>query len=219
MIEDRRFLWDIRHPDYHKKNLKERAFADITGALGFGDRIDKVKNKWTNLRSQYQRENRKVKDTQRSGAGADDVHVPKWVHFKKMRFLSSGAPEAPSESTAEAPEAVHVSQEDMDACHVPEDYRSEDESPPPEAPAKRSRRQSTEELAPNKAALLQAAVNSLKSAREVEPDECRGFGLMMEGLARTIPRGTSRQLGMLAAHKALVEAAISAQVVVVAAPE
>lgn len=30
-----------------------------------------------------------------------------------MKFLSGGAPEAPSESTAEAPEAVHVSQEDM----------------------------------------------------------------------------------------------------------
>ncbi|KAM7306168.1 uncharacterized protein ISCGN_009908 [Ixodes scapularis] len=85
--------------------------------------------------------------------------------FKKVRFPSSGAPESPSESTAEAPDAVNVSQEDTDACHVPEDYRSEDESPPPEAPAKRSRRQSTEELTTNKAALLQAAVNSLKSAR------------------------------------------------------
>lgn len=42
---------------------------------------------------------------------------------------------------------------------------------------------------------------------------------MMEELARTIPRSTSRQLNMLAAHKALVEAAISAQVVVVAEPE
>lgn len=32
--------------------------------------------------------------------------------LKKLRFPSSGAPESPSESTAEAPDAVNVSQED-----------------------------------------------------------------------------------------------------------
>lgn len=63
------------------------------------------------MRSQYQRENRKVKDSSRSGAGADDIFVPKWVHYKKMRFLSAGAPEAQSESTLE------TSQEEVVSAH------------------------------------------------------------------------------------------------------
>lgn len=73
--------------------------------------VEKVKNKWANMRSQYQRENRKVKDSSRSGAGADDIFVPKWVHYKKMRFLSAGAPEAQSESTLE------TSQEEVVSAH------------------------------------------------------------------------------------------------------
>lgn len=63
------------------------------------------------MQSQYQRENRKVKESSRSGAGADGIFVPKWAHYRKMRFLLGGAREAQSESTLE------TSQEEVVTAH------------------------------------------------------------------------------------------------------
>ncbi|KAM7299811.1 uncharacterized protein ISCGN_020376 [Ixodes scapularis] len=209
MVEDRPLIWDVTHPSYHKKTTKEKAFRDIAIALGFDGNVEKVKNKWANMRSQYQRENRKVKDSSRSGAGADDIFVRKWAHYKKMRFLSAGAPEAQSESTLE------TSQEEVDDSLelIYEPSEEAVQSAPP--PSKKNCRR-TEEAAPNRAVLLQAAVDSLNAAKEPpQPDECRSFGVMMECCARSIPRGADRQMAMLAAHRIMVENSIAASLVVV----
>lgn len=71
--------------------------------------VEKVKSQWGNMRFQYQRENCKVKESSRSDAGAYDIFVPKWAHYKKMRFLSAGAPEAQSELTLETSKKEVVS--------------------------------------------------------------------------------------------------------------
>lgn len=87
------------------------------------------------------------------------------------------------------------------------------QSAPP--PSKKNCRR-TEEAAPNRAVLLQAAVDSLNAAKEPpQPDECRSFGVMMECCARSIPRGADRQMAMLAAHRIMVENSIAASLVVV----
>ncbi|KAG0440224.1 hypothetical protein HPB47_016368 [Ixodes persulcatus] len=180
-----------------------------TIAIKYGA-LEKVKSKWANMRSLYQRENRKVKESSSSGAGADHIFVPKWAHYKKMRFLSAGAPEAQSESTLE------TSQEEVDdslePIYEPTEQEAAHSAPPP--PKRNCRR--TEEAAPNRAVLLQAAVDSLIAAKEPpQPDECKTFGLMMECWVRSIPRGADRQLAMLAAHRIMVENSIAAGLVVV----
>ncbi|KAG0427626.1 hypothetical protein HPB47_025324 [Ixodes persulcatus] len=74
----------------------------------------------------------------------------------------------------------------------------------------------TEESAPNRAVLLQAAVDSLNAAKELpQPDECRSFGLMMKCCTRSIPRSADKQLATLAAHRIMVENSIAAGLVVV----
>ena len=44
-----------------------------------------MKKKITSIRTIYTRERGNVKS--RSGDGAEDVYVPKWVHFKRFCFL------------------------------------------------------------------------------------------------------------------------------------
>ena len=46
---------------------------------------DEVKKKIASIRTNYTRERGKVKS--KSGDGAEDVYVPKWVHFKRFSFL------------------------------------------------------------------------------------------------------------------------------------
>lgn len=34
MIEERRYLWDVKEPRYHRRDLKEKTYGDIAAALG-----------------------------------------------------------------------------------------------------------------------------------------------------------------------------------------
>ena len=49
--------------------------------------IEEVKKKIKNLRTVFTRELRKVEASKRSGAGVDDIYVPKFKFFKSMMFL------------------------------------------------------------------------------------------------------------------------------------
>ena len=49
--------------------------------------VDDITKKWKNLRTIYTRECGKVKPKEKSGAGVDDLYVPKWVFFPKLEFL------------------------------------------------------------------------------------------------------------------------------------
>ena len=46
---------------------------------------DEVNKKLKSVRTIYTRERMKVKD--KSGDGVDDVYVPKWIFFERLRFL------------------------------------------------------------------------------------------------------------------------------------
>lgn len=49
-----------------------------------------------------------MKDSTRSGAGTDDIYVPKWAHFKNMGFLCFASRPAQSESTLSSTQEQHV---------------------------------------------------------------------------------------------------------------
>ena len=46
-----------------------------------------VTKKIKNIRTQYQREKRKSQQ-RKSGQGTDDVYVPTWPHFPRLKFLN-----------------------------------------------------------------------------------------------------------------------------------
>ncbi|KAG0426185.1 hypothetical protein HPB47_026675 [Ixodes persulcatus] len=92
LVEKRRFLWDVRDRSYHKRDLKERAYAEIAAALGRQFTAAAVKSRFANLRSQYHREQRRVTDSLKSASSPEDVYVPRWTHYTKLQFLQTSSP-------------------------------------------------------------------------------------------------------------------------------
>ncbi|KAM7282503.1 uncharacterized protein ISCGN_023762 [Ixodes scapularis] len=105
MIEERRFLWDVKDKCYHRRDVKERAYSDIAQAMGTKFTGEAIKSRFSNLRSQFNREHKKVKCSEKSGTGTEDVYVPRWVHYREMLFLQSACPQHGSESNMAPPGA------------------------------------------------------------------------------------------------------------------
>ncbi|KAG8258299.1 hypothetical protein J6590_104021 [Homalodisca vitripennis] len=77
-------LWDIRSPEYLKRDSKQQAFAKLLDELRLNGIIvteDVLKKKIKNLRDAYRNELNKVKKSKKSGAGASEVYKPKLVWF------------------------------------------------------------------------------------------------------------------------------------------
>ena len=78
-------LWDVSCKEYHDRGQRENALDALVANVGApkGD----IKKKIQALRTQFQQELRKDKESKRSGAGAEDVYVSKWFGFGAMQFL------------------------------------------------------------------------------------------------------------------------------------
>ena len=61
MLEANLCLWDLYHPDYSKRDIKELAYTEI--ATAFDTNNSSVKSKINGLRAQLGRELSKVKTT------------------------------------------------------------------------------------------------------------------------------------------------------------
>jgi hypothetical protein len=46
-----------------------------------------LNKKLMNLRTTYVRERTKIKDSQKSGAGTQEIYKPTWLHFDQLIFL------------------------------------------------------------------------------------------------------------------------------------
>lgn len=46
-----------------------------------------LKAKWTNLRTQFVKEEKKIREKMKSDAGTDSLYVSRWEYFQKMKFL------------------------------------------------------------------------------------------------------------------------------------
>ncbi|KAJ3635599.1 hypothetical protein MTP99_008495 [Tenebrio molitor] len=84
-------LWQVKSKIYHDRVKKEAAYARLiekfktiepTTACKFS-----VLKKINNIRSAYRKERKKVKASQESGAGTEEVYEPKLWYFKLLRFL------------------------------------------------------------------------------------------------------------------------------------
>lgn len=79
-------LWNVKCPEY-KNNIKRKgAIANISEKMGFSEEI--IKKKIASIRATYLIEKKKIKDSQRTGTGADDIYHPTVPWFQHMAFLN-----------------------------------------------------------------------------------------------------------------------------------
>ena len=78
MLESKLCLWDIYHPDYLKRDMKEIGYSEIATALNMTNASVKT--------TQLGREITKEKTT-KSGQSTDELYKSNWVHYDKLSFL------------------------------------------------------------------------------------------------------------------------------------
>ncbi|XP_064464982.1 uncharacterized protein LOC135376404 [Ornithodoros turicata] len=226
-METKTLLWNVQHPCYHRKELKEKAYGEVAERLGRS--VTAVKTKWGNLRSAFSREQRKVKESCRSGAGADDVYRPKWIHYKNLLFLTSACKERQSESNLILTPEVEDAQSSQSTITFPEDEgegtsiceTSEDGPAQQEESvstggavdgpgSSRKKQRTVDNCQAAKLELLKAAVSSMSSvAASHAADECDAFGVMMANCVRAVPEGPHRQMTMFLSYQAAIKYSVS----------
>lgn len=84
-------LWKIKSKEYSDRNKRHEALGklvELCKPICMSADMNYVRNKIANLRTVFKRELNKIVDSQRSGAGADDIYVPRLWYFESLRFLT-----------------------------------------------------------------------------------------------------------------------------------
>ena len=84
MLESKPCLWNIYHPDYLERDMKEIGYSEIATALNTTNAF--VKTKINGLRAQLGKEITKEKTT-KSSQSTDELYKSNWVHYDKLSFL------------------------------------------------------------------------------------------------------------------------------------
>ncbi|CAJ0924845.1 unnamed protein product [Ranitomeya imitator] len=84
-------LWKIKSADYSNRNMKRAAYEKLVALHKEHhptESVDEtiVRKKIQALRTVYKKELNKVEKSKKSGAGADDVYVPKLWYFDLLAF-------------------------------------------------------------------------------------------------------------------------------------
>lgn len=83
-------LWKVKAKEYMDRNKKNEAYKVLVQKLQEVEKNatkEMVKTKINSLRSSFRRELKKMKESRRSGAGADDVYVPHLWYFELLLFV------------------------------------------------------------------------------------------------------------------------------------
>ncbi|XP_057311137.1 uncharacterized protein LOC130648984 [Hydractinia symbiolongicarpus] len=78
-------LWDVKSLFHKDRNEKAKSYEIFKGRLGIEEKI--VRSKINTLRSYFSAELKKVNNSNKSGAGRDDVYESKWPYFQSLLFL------------------------------------------------------------------------------------------------------------------------------------
>lgn len=97
MYELHPILYEIKNDQYKNKSKRNRAFESILkefitkfGSINVG--VEDVRKKINALRTQFFAEMSKQKKSMVSGAGIEDVYMPKLWCFEQLSFLDSSTP-------------------------------------------------------------------------------------------------------------------------------
>lgn len=109
-------LWDIKSKDYTNRAKKGEQYEVLLEKYREkhpeADKQEVVK-KINSLRTNFRKELKRIRDAEKSGAGAEDVEPSLW-YFEEMRFLQIQETPTPSTSTMNLSEdgiAMHLSED------------------------------------------------------------------------------------------------------------
>ena len=83
-------LWHIHSSDNKKRNIRNIYIRKIQEGLSTSIptiTIEDIKEKIHNLRTQYQKERKKIRSSSKKGEGLNDMHKSKFLFYEKMTFL------------------------------------------------------------------------------------------------------------------------------------
>ncbi|KAJ8911104.1 hypothetical protein NQ315_003366 [Exocentrus adspersus] len=83
-------LWKIKSKEYSDRNAKSQAYDILVEKMQTVDKFanrETVVKKINSMRTTYRKEFKKVLDSERSGAGVDDIYVPHLWYYELLKFL------------------------------------------------------------------------------------------------------------------------------------
>ncbi|XP_058978914.1 uncharacterized protein LOC131802593 [Musca domestica] len=89
-LENEPALWQTKSDIYKNKNARNKSWEVLLNKYKNVDEhasIETVKKKVNSLRASYRRELHKIKRSEKSGAGTDDVYKPSIWYFDQLNFL------------------------------------------------------------------------------------------------------------------------------------
>ncbi|KAK3922208.1 Transcription factor Adf-1 [Frankliniella fusca] len=95
-VRSRPILWDISLADYRRNDLKEVHWEEVANKLGHNISSEVAKKRFINMRDTFMENNKKVKESKRSGTGAENIYKPKWPLFQSLTFLLKTVEQAES---------------------------------------------------------------------------------------------------------------------------
>lgn len=102
-------LWKIKSNVYMNRIKKDAAYKKMAEKMKEIDpkaNRDLVRAKINSLRTSYRRELKKVKSSQKSGAGTGDIYEPSLWYFNKIDFLRDQESQMEGDSTLECIDKV-----------------------------------------------------------------------------------------------------------------
>lgn len=101
-------LWMVKCDNFKDRNKKRSALGkllDVYKQIDKDANIDSLKKRLINIRTCFRRELKKMEQSQRSGAGADETYIPNLWYFDTLEFLRDQETQIPGFSTIDIGEA------------------------------------------------------------------------------------------------------------------
>lgn len=83
-------LWKVKSKQYSDRNAKSQAYEILIEKMQTVDKNanrETVVKKINSMRTTYRKELKKVLDSERSGAGEDEIYVPHLWYYELLSFL------------------------------------------------------------------------------------------------------------------------------------
>jgi hypothetical protein len=91
LLSNQECLWNVKSENYRNRNIRDKALEETLKQLNIPDLTQEdVKLKINSIPRRYSSELAKILKSEKSGAGPDDIYVPKLFWFKQADlFLRS----------------------------------------------------------------------------------------------------------------------------------
>ncbi|XP_068102449.1 uncharacterized protein [Hyperolius riggenbachi] len=202
-------LWKITSKDYSNRHIKHKAHKELVKLclpLLPTANVELVKSKIQNLRTVFKKELNKVRESQRSGAGADDIYTPRLWYYDLLLFTADQ--EEPRQSVSslqdtnvekepneEDPHNQNDSEENTEPSTSQETTQTTQKPQgqvarkPHKLPAKKTRKRVS--------AILEDCEDAMHKATTImnqKDDECDAFGNIVATKLRTLSKDKSLML-------------------------